>query len=515
MPVTPLLEAAEAYPAMERLVLQAERSVWMAFRIFDPQTKLRSQEAEALGLADWSDLIGQALDRGVTFHIRLTDFDPAGGPSLHRLCWRSTSQLRAIAQGRAGTMTVFPAMHPHTIGPLPSAIFWPVVRHRLSGALDVEPSHYEPPDYQVFRASGSVPLWPPHPVRPATHHEKIIVADGTSAILGGLDLNERRFDTEDHNRPADQTWHDVSLMLAGTDVAGCIADLHKHLMMAWVSSSTIDQSGEPEPLPAPNLATTQTAKNASKTSFIGTLSDLQEGTAVIAPKAVDRSIETTTLQLIRDAQELIYIETQFLRSRSIADAIAHALQAKPALNLIVVLPAAPDDVAFENNSGADARHGEWLQAKCIQTIRRAAGPRALLVSPVGATAPTAQASNADPDRKTVQQRWPIYVHSKVMITDMRRAIVSSANLNGRSMRWDTEAGVLWEDGAAVQAFQKRLLAKHLSGEEKLPDQPTAIEVMHAVRQGASSDDASLLARYPLRRARKFAAPRFFVPDDMV
>ncbi len=34
----------------------------------------------------------------------------------------------------------------------------------------------------------------------------------------------------------------------------------------------------------------------------------------------------------------------------------------------------------------------------------------------------------------------IYVHAKVSIFDRSAAIVSSANLNGRSLRWDTEAG---------------------------------------------------------------------------
>ena len=43
--VTPLLLAAEMYPELERLVLGAERLVFLAFRVFDPATATRSQAA--------------------------------------------------------------------------------------------------------------------------------------------------------------------------------------------------------------------------------------------------------------------------------------------------------------------------------------------------------------------------------------------------------------------------------------------------------------------------------------
>ncbi len=52
--VIPLIEAADMYPMLEQLVLGAERSVWMSFRVFDPATLTRSEEARALGLDDWA-----------------------------------------------------------------------------------------------------------------------------------------------------------------------------------------------------------------------------------------------------------------------------------------------------------------------------------------------------------------------------------------------------------------------------------------------------------------------------
>ena len=49
----------------------------------------------------------------------------------------------------------------------------------------------------------------------------------------------------------------------------------------------------------------------------------------------------------------------------------------------------------------------------------------------------------------------------VSIFDGAAAIVSSANLNGRSLRWDTEAGVLLTDPDTVASLRQRLMAHWL------------------------------------------------------
>ena len=99
------------------------------------------------------------------------------------------------------------------------------------------------------------------------------------------------------------------------------------------------------------------------------------------------------------------------------------------------MPGAPDDVAFSGSQSADARFGEFLQSRCLRILRRGFGARLLLVSP-------ARPRQSDSDgRDTLEDAPIIYVHSKVSVFDDSRAILSSANLNGRSLRWDTEAGL--------------------------------------------------------------------------
>ena len=60
----PLVTAAEMFPALETLCLQATSEVLMSFRIFDPRTHLHSAEAEALELKTWADLVAHVAARG-------------------------------------------------------------------------------------------------------------------------------------------------------------------------------------------------------------------------------------------------------------------------------------------------------------------------------------------------------------------------------------------------------------------------------------------------------------------
>jgi phosphatidylserine/phosphatidylglycerophosphate/cardiolipin synthase-like enzyme len=48
-----------------------------------------------------------------------------------------------------------------------------------------------------------------------------------------------------------------------------------------------------------------------------------------------------------------------------------------------------------------------------------------------------------------------------MIVDDTWAYIGSANLNGRSMRWDAESGYVIHDRAVVTAFRKELFKEHI------------------------------------------------------
>ncbi len=65
---TPLLTASQAFPALERLLLNAENRIALGCRIFDPRSRLHSPEARTIG-KDWFDLIVHTLKRGVEIDL--------------------------------------------------------------------------------------------------------------------------------------------------------------------------------------------------------------------------------------------------------------------------------------------------------------------------------------------------------------------------------------------------------------------------------------------------------------
>ena len=54
----------------------------------------------------------------------------------------------------------------------------------------------------------------------------------------------------------------------------------------------------------------------------------------------------------------------------------------------------------------------------------------------------------------------VYVHSKVTIMDDTFTIISSANLNTRSMEKDTELGIILQTGEVARDLRKRLWSLH-------------------------------------------------------
>ena len=118
------LTASEAFPELERAFLNAEREIIAGFRIFDPKTRLRSPEGQAIG-ETWFDLIVHILRRGVNFTLYISDFDPVAAAELHRSTWSSIRMLVAAREAaQAGKrLRLVPAAHPARVGVIPTLLF--------------------------------------------------------------------------------------------------------------------------------------------------------------------------------------------------------------------------------------------------------------------------------------------------------------------------------------------------------------------------------------------------------
>jgi phosphatidylserine/phosphatidylglycerophosphate/cardiolipin synthase-like enzyme len=469
-----LLTAQEAYPALERAFLAASSEIWASFMVFDLTTKLRSPEALEIGKT-WFDLVVHTLNRGVSLHVVISDVDPIARAEMHRA---ATRQLRLFSAAAAvanpgARLEVTVPRHPAETGILIRLAIWPYIMKKLfrtAGWLN-----RLAPDLRAaalrdmqgaarnlkLRADGTVRprLLSVPRLYPAVHHQKLAVIDRKRLYIGGLDLDERRYDTPNHRRVAEQTWHDVQLMIEGPVVAE--AQTHLETFRDVIAQAV------PPPKTRRLLRTLSSPDRHNLWNF--------------GPVPKVYELRVAHRVLVQRAERLIYLESQYFRDMGLARVLAAAARSKPDLTMILILPAAPDDVAFDRKRGLDARFGEAMQARALRTIRKAFGRRLFVGSPAQPR-PALPDGKGDPaDRRDRLHGAPlIYVHAKVSVFDDTAAIVSSANLNGRSLRWDTEAGVHLTGEDDVTDLRHRVMAHWL------PDDagPEAFELATAARSWA-------------------------------
>lgn len=501
-----LLTAAEAYPEFEICMMQAQSEVLASFRIFDPWTKLRSPEAMKLG-RDWFDLIAATLARGVSVTIFISDFDAVARPDTHRATWASTRALIAAAEvsGKPHLLRVVPSLHPARIGILPRLL----LRFRMLRELREKAAELnDMPAGKRRRYLQETPMLRRMLVEedgrmqlrrglklelvPATHHQKMAVFDGKLLYIGGLDLNERRFDTPQHDRPGPETWHDLQILVDGA----AARDAHRHLQ-----SFRSVTHGAPLPAAPALLRTISKARTM--------------GHWAMSPRTVCHEIADAHDRDAAQAKHLIYLESQFFRDRRIARKLAAFARRNKHLTMILILPAAPEDVAFYNNNKSDARYGEYLQARSVKIIRKAFKDRLFIGSP------GQQKSGGQGGRGAIGDAPLVYLHAKVSIFDEASAIVSSANLNGRSFYWDTEAGIRLTDTKHVEHLRRRCFEHWLGpdpGSEFYDISTAQKNWMMLARENAKSQPHArrgFLMPYPARPPARFGRNLPGVPDEMV
>ncbi|MHA3978406.1 phospholipase D family protein [Halovulum sp. GXIMD14794] len=501
-----LVTAGEAYPAFERAVLEARDQITMGFRIFDPRTLLRSAQGKAVG-RDWADLLAHALARGVKVDLYLGDFDPLMATELHRTCWNSMRVLagvRELAGPGAAPLIVRPLLHPAAVAPIPRLVFWPLtalIRRRKSAWLRNLPEGERDlcaAETPGLRALQGLPPFSPVPLFPVSHHQKIAVIDEDRLYIGGLDLDERRWDDHDHDQPAQQTWHDVQVLIRDPEMARA-GRTHLRSLPAVTS-------GDEQPPATPGVLRTVSRRR-------------RRASLALSPKNVVRELSEAHHRQISKAEKLIYLETQFFRDRRIALRLAARARRAKDLKLVLLLPGAPEVVAFTKRPPLDGRFGDFLQTKYLQLVKRAFGDRMLIASPVQRR--VRNNLDLDAERAALWGSPLIYLHSKVSIFDNNAAVVSSANLNGRSMKWDTETGVCLTDPEEVRKVREQIFRKWM------PDDPTPEaldpdtsfehwkQILSDNARSQPEQRRGFLVPYDIRAARATAIPVPGMPEEMV
>jgi phosphatidylserine/phosphatidylglycerophosphate/cardiolipin synthase-like enzyme len=542
--VEPLIEAADMYPRLERLVLAAERSVWLSFRIFDPETKTRSEEARALGLDDWSALLCHAVKRGVEVRILLADFEPVLADYLHAGSWHTyrciRDMLASLEESERERLQLIVIQHEGEIGWCWRQLLRPFLRRRIrhvvekllrrghndDGGLDTRPGLWRHLAWEKDSATAWKPAPPPR-LWPATYHQKFVVIDSARAIIGGLDLDERRWDDRRHRQRANQTWHDISALIQGP----VVEDATRHFVRLWNAElpryrETVNEwTGgcdrqlmldpldeipiELASLPRLGTATVQLAR---------TLSRRNASPFAIGPSNLVRELKAGHRNLIGSARRLLYIEAQFFRSRDAADWIEAALRRNPELEVIILIANAPEEIAFEGQTDNLAhRHGEHLQARSLGRLLRKAGPARIGLFTLAKHEPVKPSEEKfEESRGTAYGSGLIHIHSKLLIADDEVCLLSSANINGRSFEWDTELGFIWrEEGPVIAQFRQRLWWQLFGGQEPPSDLEGWRDVARCNAGAEPHERKGFVVPYQLGRARRFSRPYWFIPDDLV
>ena len=280
-----------------------------------------------------------------------------------------------------------------------------------------------------------------HPIGSA-HHQKIVVIDDAMAFCGGIDITAERWDTREHKDDDPQRcmkgvgmfgpWHDATTAVDGP-VARAIGDVARQRWKAATGKQleAVDTNADPWPR-----------------DLEPTMQHVPVGIARTLPEMEDqppvREIEALYLAGIAAARHTIYLESQYLAARRLAEALAERLAEPDGPDVIIVLPQEIDSwLEHEAMDGARARllHMLWRADKHGR---------------LGTYYPVTAGGEA------------IYVHAKIMVIDDILLRVGSSNLNNRSMGYDSECDIAVEAGTdddklreMIHSVRNDLVREHL------------------------------------------------------
>jgi phosphatidylserine/phosphatidylglycerophosphate/cardiolipin synthase-like enzyme len=391
-----LVDGAVYFAAAKAAMLNAKHSIWLLAWVFDPLTRLTPDRTRRSDDPKNADRLGLLLRR-------LASLNPA--LDVRVLAWDMPWMMGA-AQG-------FPCQR---------------------GAAYFLGSRVN------YRLDRTLP-------RSACHHQKVLIVDGRIAFVSGGDLAIDRWDTAQHEDQAPErrlpsgrhypARHEVSVMVDGPAV-DALADLFAERWKAATGealappSSPLDDDASPWPqVIEPDIR---------RQPF---------GIARTLPKWRKKEGVEECLRLhlasIAAAEEVIYLENQYLASRLIVEALAARLDEPNGPEIIAIGP-------VESPS--------FFDRMTMDSARTLAVNRLI------------EADKYDRFRAycaRTSEDHPVVVHAKVSVIDDRLLRVGSANLNNRSTGLDSECDVAIEatdeeTRGAIRAFRTREIA-HFLGRE--------------------------------------------------
>ena len=278
----------------------------------------------------------------------------------------------------------------------------------------------------------------------ASHHQKIAVIDDSLAFCGGIDMTGSRWDTRAHaddddrrRRPTTgrryRPWHDATMAVDGEAAAALGALARKRWTMAGG-----------DPLPDPETESGRWP-DGLQPHFRDVEVAIARTRAAIDGREPVREIEALYVDMIRGARRFFYAENQYFSSRVVTNEICRRLAEADGPEFVIVNPKT-------SQGWLDDEVMSPARAELLERVRQCdRHGRFRIFTPV------------------TEGGQDIYVHSKITIVDDRQLRVGSANLNNRSLGFDSECDLMIDaeqpgnDGAAdaIAGLRCELLSEHL------------------------------------------------------
>lgn len=277
-------------------------------------------------------------------------------------------------------------------------------------------------------------------------HNKVLVADGRFAILGGRNIGDRYFGVYDNF-----VQNDVDLMLAGALVGDAMASFETY----WISENSRPVGGAGDASTIRALCEESVAANAEMLVAFATPPDgwnayfaaLVEkatkgrGRLLLDPPNVDEQSPTALYEhfkaMIAEAREDLIISSPYLVPDSelielIADLVERGVRVRILTN----------SLASNSHVIAHSAYKKWRRALL------AAGAE---IYEMRSDAEVLERYKTPP----AEPKW-LALHTKAVVVDGRTSFVGSPNVDPRSMILNTEIGVIADDPELAAALVRLL-----------------------------------------------------------
>jgi phospholipase D1/2 len=323
-----------------------------------------------------------------------------------------------------------------------------------------------------------------------SHHQKFVIIDGTIAFVGGLDLCSSRWDERDHrvenplrvNRDGSpyRSFHDLQTYHVGP-VARDLAELFK---ARWKIAN-----GQDLELPAAPLDTVAELIPTVPLSSEQVAISRTQHCAICGGEKSIREIRQLFLDAIDAAENLIYIENQYFSSEALYNGLLRRMATKKRSPLEIILVIAKDAEGLWEQLSIGIAQNRIVRR--LQQVARDNGHHLGIYYPASVAADGTE--------------LPTYIHSKCLLVDDRFLSAGSANMNNRSMGYDTELNVSWEAqdedrdlARSITNARVDLLAEHTGQHDEkahraLSRMPGLVEHLN----GLANDRSTRLRHHPL------------------